>query len=220
VTVQRAAVEGERNGNGPARLPVHSVVSSLSRGLSDQSSTVGRAYTAILDNLETRGCRPVDHGNYLTAHCPSHPDQTASLTVYAKAGRAKVRCWSGCSDELDILPALGLRVRDLFDATEGRQRGAPSPATEARIAARRSMSPTSRAADDLLQLPDIGERLCKAIAWHAAAAADPEYWAWRAVQFHQSGRHDVVATCLRHAAFLAYCCGAELVDPYPIESTR
>ena len=51
-------------------------------------------------------------------HGPNAPASTTrrtSLTVYTKPGKASVVCFAGCDDALDILPALGMTVADLYD---------------------------------------------------------------------------------------------------------
>jgi hypothetical protein len=91
------------------------------------------------------------------------------MTIYRKPGRVKVKCWAGCDDELDVLTALGLSVRDLWDEPRnGRDVGSADvdPTIRARIEARRNMSPVQRAVDDLLHLPDLGERISRSIIWH------------------------------------------------------
>jgi hypothetical protein len=99
------------------------------------------------------------------AQCPAHEDREASLAIYRKPGRIKIVCYAGCDDALDILPALGLTLSDLWDAPHGpRTPVQPDPELQARITARRSMTPIQRALDDLLHLPDLGERLCQCIA--------------------------------------------------------
>jgi hypothetical protein len=66
---------------------------------------------------------------------------------------------------LDILPALGLSLRDLWDElANALANHGPDPALQARIEARRNMNPLQRALDDLLQLPDLGGRLARCIA--------------------------------------------------------
>jgi hypothetical protein len=82
------------------------------------------------------------------------------ISASIKAGTVR------CNDALDILPALGLAVRDLFDKPGAPNGYQPNPAVQARIEARRNMNQVQRAVDDLLHLPDLGERLCRAIAWH------------------------------------------------------
>ena len=61
------------------------------------------------------GKKVSDHGSYAQAQCPGHDDRDPSLTIYHKPGRIKIVCFAGCNDELDILPALGLTLPDLWD---------------------------------------------------------------------------------------------------------
>ena len=50
------------------------------------------------------------------ARCPSHDDRHPSLTIRQGRDAVLVRCWShGCTPE-QIVHALGLSMRDLFDA--------------------------------------------------------------------------------------------------------
>src|SRR5215211_3998325 len=53
--------------------------------------------------------------DHASAQCPAHDDRQASLAIWRKPGRAKIKCFVGCDDALDILPALGLSARDLYD---------------------------------------------------------------------------------------------------------
>jgi hypothetical protein len=131
------------------------------------------AYERLLDRLKEQGCRYREGANQTMAQCPSHEDRQASLAIYNKEGKAKVVCFAGCSDSLDVLPALGMAVADLYDERSTRTAFQPDPETKARTDARRSMTPSQRATDDLLQLPDLGERLCLAIA-----RTRPELYIW------------------------------------------
>jgi hypothetical protein len=67
-------------------------------------------------------------------------------------------------DELDILPALDMGVADPYDEKRSGKRTKPDPDLLFRIKRREGMTPSQKATDDLLQLPDLGERLCLAIA--------------------------------------------------------
>lgn len=46
--------------------------------------------------------------------CPSHEDGTASLSIKESDGKILLYCHAGCDTERDILPALGLKLSDLF----------------------------------------------------------------------------------------------------------
>jgi hypothetical protein len=127
------------------------------------------AYERIVDKLQELGLRVRTSYSSSVAQGPSHDDRQPSLAVYDKDGRAKIVCFAGCSEELDILPALDMTVADLYDEkrtkrVSGKSGIEPDLETLARIEARRNMTPSQKALDDLLQLPDLGERLCLAIA--------------------------------------------------------
>jgi hypothetical protein len=129
------------------------------------------AYERILDTLAQHGSRYRAGANQTMAQCPAHEDREASLAIYRKPGKIKLVCFAGCDEELDILPALELDWPDKYDDPEGwrsRTDWRPDPAVQARIEARRKMGPVERALDDLLRLPDLGERLCRGIAWQEA----------------------------------------------------
>jgi hypothetical protein len=133
------------------------------------------AYERILEKLREQGKKVRRGTSYSIAQCPSYNHRQTSLTIYSKPGRAKVVCFAGCSDVLDVLPALGMTVADLYDDRRGGPRTAyqPDPEIQARIVARRSMTPPQRALDDLLQRPDLGERLTLGIA-----RMRPELYIW------------------------------------------
>jgi hypothetical protein len=125
------------------------------------------AYQRIVDELRNQGKKVKESSRSARAQCPSrdHKQASQSLAIYNKQGRAKVVCFAGCSDVLDVLPALDMTVGDLYDdPRSSRNAYEPDPAVQRRIEARRNMTPIQRALDDLLQLPDLGERLCRCIA--------------------------------------------------------
>jgi hypothetical protein len=142
------------------------------------------AYERILDQLRDQGKKVLVGTKEARAQCPSHESDkrhSKPLAIYDKRdkGRAKLVCFVGCNDVLDILPALGMTVADLFDERRSGPRTAyrPDPQMQARTEARRSMTPPQRALDDLLQRPDFGERLCLDIA-----RMRPELYIWEREQ--------------------------------------
>jgi hypothetical protein len=166
------------------------------------------AYESLLDRLRADGGKVLDHGRYATAACPGHEDRDPSLAVYCKPGRVKLVCFSGCDAALDVLPALGLSVADMYDTPAGNRRPfRPDPAIEARVLARRGMTTLQRALDDLLHRLDLGERLVRCIA-----LAEARDW-WGLAAEYQDERPEVALACRRHAAFLAYLAGQPLEDP-------
>jgi hypothetical protein len=78
------------------------------------------AYERILEKLREQGKRVRQGTNYSVAQCPSYDHRQTSLTVYSKAGKAKVVCFAGCSDVLDVLPALGRDFRYIRDKRDKR----------------------------------------------------------------------------------------------------
>jgi hypothetical protein len=137
------------------------------------------AYERIVDKLQEMDLRVRVGSRSTTGQCPSHDDRRASFAVYDKDGKAKVVCFAGCDDELDILPALEMTVADLYDEkrTGCGKRHEPNPDLVFRMEARKAMTPLQRAVDDLLRLPDLGERLCLGIA-----RMRPELYIWEREQ--------------------------------------
>ncbi|OBG70285.1 AAA family ATPase [Mycobacterium sp. E3305] len=79
--------------------------------------SAGNAYRVIVDALEQRGRNPRETGTgKAVARCPAHDDHDPSLSVFPRTdGKGiRVKCHAGC-DYRDILAALGLHPRDLYD---------------------------------------------------------------------------------------------------------
>lgn len=75
------------------------------------------AFLRITDALQANGKRVVDRGGgKASAQCPAHDDHTPSLSVGPRRdGKGvTVHCHAGC-DHRDVLAAVGLADRDLFD---------------------------------------------------------------------------------------------------------
>lgn len=66
---------------------------------------------SILDRLSRVKANGV--GRWLGC-CPSHEDHSPSLSIREADGRILLHCFGGCDVE-DVLGALGLQLRDLFD---------------------------------------------------------------------------------------------------------
>jgi hypothetical protein len=185
----------------------------------------GTAYDRIVDRLRSIGKRVRPGVGQTMAQCPSHDDREASLAIYRKPGKVKLVCFAGCHDELDILPALGLTLPDLWDnPRERRAPYRPDPDLQARIEARRNMTPVQRAVDDLLQLPDLGERISRSIVWHdnaerlrgdgiawqnriASARHEAAYWLNRSDRYVADDRHQMALACRNKAAFVLWDAG-------------
>lgn len=82
-------------------------------------TTEGIAYQRILERLhadgrQVRTIRP----NQSLAQCPAHEDRNPSLSITQIEGQVLLHCFAGCHVD-DILTALGLAARDLFDDRAG-----------------------------------------------------------------------------------------------------
>jgi hypothetical protein len=169
-----------RNEGGALPGTPHNANTARTEFTSPAAAPVGgmsaTAYERIVDKLHDLDLKPHTSYGSTVALCPSHDDRQPSLAVYDKDGRAKVVCFAGCDDALDILPALEMSVSDLYD--ERRSGRKPSSAFDSSRAERRkTMTPPHKATDDLMQLPDLGERLCL-----AAARQRPELYIWEREQ--------------------------------------
>lgn len=79
------------------------------------SSIAESAYERIISRLEDAGKIVQNSGqNRAVAQCPAHADTSPSLSLRNTATRALIYCFAGCAD-VDVLGALGLAVRDLFN---------------------------------------------------------------------------------------------------------
>ncbi len=104
----------------------------------------------VLGALLGAGCsyRPARSVDEWEARCPTHEDSKPSLVIRRNAdGSVWLKCWAGCAKE-QILAALGLEWRDLWDASEqdaGRSKGYVKPLLPAHL---------RRAMEDLIRLDD------------------------------------------------------------------
>lgn len=96
----------------PLRLPARAPLDDALDGA--VARALVSAYAHILDALAGHGYRIHRTGDRARAQCPVHGSRGLTLALRAGDGRAIVHCFAGCSDE-DVLDALGLAVRDLFD---------------------------------------------------------------------------------------------------------
>ena len=80
-------------------------------------SSRGTAVKQVLAALEEHGCHVDWRGGSGMAQCPAaaHPDRTASLSIAQGDVGAVVFCQAGCDTDKDVLAALGMALRDLFD---------------------------------------------------------------------------------------------------------
>lgn len=77
------------------------------------------AYMRLLDALTKHGSTVRPHGDRrAVAQCPAHDDGRPSLSVADGDGQALLYCFAGCGTA-EVLAALDMAARDLFDAPDG-----------------------------------------------------------------------------------------------------
>ena len=75
------------------------------------------AFDRLVERLDgVRG-----RGSTAMARCPAHDDRNPSLSVRREADRVLIYCHAGCSTD-EVLEALGLVARDLYDETREARR--------------------------------------------------------------------------------------------------
>lgn len=81
------------------------------------------AFEKVRDALASNGSIFAEtRQSHFMAQCPAHPDGRPSLGVDDKGDKVLIRCYADCQVD-DIVGALGLQLRDLFDG-EPDERGA------------------------------------------------------------------------------------------------
>jgi hypothetical protein len=77
-----------------------------------------RPVDLVLDRLE--GISP--KGESCQALCPAHDDHEPSLSIAeGEDGRVLIKCFAGCKTE-DVVAALGLEMKDLFERRNGHRK--------------------------------------------------------------------------------------------------
>lgn len=77
------------------------------------------AYERLIDRLHEHGSKVRTRGDrQAVAQCPSHEDRSPSLSVTRADGQTLLHCHAGCQVD-DVLAALGMTRRDLFDNPRG-----------------------------------------------------------------------------------------------------
>jgi hypothetical protein len=74
------------------------------------------AFDSVVDALAEHGIR--GNGTTATARCPGHGDRNPSLSLRRIDGQVLMFCHAGC-DTRDVLAAVGLGLRDLYDDPKG-----------------------------------------------------------------------------------------------------
>jgi hypothetical protein len=85
----------------------------------------GAAVERVLTALRDHGSRVDERGWSWMAQCPAHDDATASLSLGQGNSGAVLWCQAGCDTLAEVLPALKLSARDLFDDPRGSRRALP-----------------------------------------------------------------------------------------------
>lgn len=85
-----------------------------------RASDLGQAFLTPIDRVlaalphPVRSCR----GDHWMTRCPAHEDSSPSLSIHRNPdGKVLLHCFAGC-DTVDVLAALGLQWRDLWDGSE------------------------------------------------------------------------------------------------------
>lgn len=140
------------------------------------------AFDALCDSLDRVRVR----GNSASARCPSHEDRSASLSLARKNDRTLLHCFAGCTPE-EVLAAVGMNLRDLFDDTDGY---------------RREYTPMRPKPDHEL-IPSV-EHLLDRMARQHGIESTPGYWLRRADDFAKVGtpEADQIAEAVRNMASL------------------
>jgi DNA primase len=69
----------------------------------------------LLDRLDR--VKQMGPGRWV-ARCPAHEDRTPSLHIRENESKLLVHCFAGCS-AVSVMEAMGLSMRDLFEAPLG-----------------------------------------------------------------------------------------------------
>ena len=94
------------------------------------------AYERLIDALRDHGNTVIDNTGKAKAQCPAHDDRNPSLCVTRIEGSVLVYCQAGCVTD-DVLAAVGLTKRDLFDDRNGATYRYPGGRTVHRDASKR-----------------------------------------------------------------------------------
>lgn len=86
---------------------------------------MSEAFERLRDRLHEHGSTIRDNkqGHFM-AQCPHHGDNNPSLGVDDKGDRVMVRCYAGCHTD-DVVAALGMELKDLFDGEPDRDNALP-----------------------------------------------------------------------------------------------
>ena len=154
------------------------------------------AYDRLLDALRDHGSTVNENGHgKATAQCPAHNDGRPSLSVTRIEGSALLYCHAGCQAP-DVLGAVGLTPRDLFDDPQGARYGYPDGRTVLRTPDKRftqrgntkgrALFHADRIGDAQLVYVVEGEKDVLAVEAASGVAVCPAMGAGKAKQFDWS----------------------------------
>lgn len=101
-----------------------------------------------------RSAKLQPNGSYL-ALCPAHDDSTASLSISQGDKGIVLRCFAGC-DTKDVLAAVGLGMKDLFNDT-------PTSVIESRGCSFRDYANAKRLPEEILSSFHVKEKIYKGL---------------------------------------------------------
>jgi putative DNA primase/helicase len=90
------------------------VVNAIVADDTTRDNSDGSGLTRLRDALERVTGLPKRSGAGWVTRCPAHDDAKASLSFRDGKGQALLFCFAGCATS-DVVEALGLEMRDLFD---------------------------------------------------------------------------------------------------------
>jgi len=110
----------DRAGTSEAGTSDAGTTSTMAEGTPRPTETIGAtAFDRFHDTLRRHGYRINRTGaDRLKAQCPAHDDRQPSLRITRTVGQTLIHCHAGCGAD-DVLAALGLGFRDLFDSPGG-----------------------------------------------------------------------------------------------------
>ena len=152
------------------------------------------AYQRLIDALQQHGSKVRGNDTQASAQCPAHDDHDPSLKVTSAPESVLIHCHVGC-DTNDVLAALGLSLRDLYDEPHARtphRRARPRPTTNAWLNGK--------------AVPVSVDRIADRADQQARIEATPDYWRRRADDLDQVGTPtatNAAVACRHHAALLA-----------------
>lgn len=86
---------------------------------------MSEAFEVIRQRVDEQGLMIRDvRQNHFMAQCPAHEDKNPSLGIDDKGDKVMLRCYAGCHND-DVVTALGLELKDLFDGEPDKDRAIP-----------------------------------------------------------------------------------------------